>query len=73
MLNKATDAVSKMTIKMNEQDVVSGRTWRSYMKIEALRDSSPKNLNYVINYTIKVQKRSKDIVKIIHMTSGVQP
>ncbi|XP_016102381.1 sorting nexin-1-like [Sinocyclocheilus grahami] len=26
MLNKATDAVSKMTIKMNEQDVVSGRT-----------------------------------------------
>uniref|UniRef100_A0A672R9P0 Sorting nexin-1-like n=1 Tax=Sinocyclocheilus grahami TaxID=75366 RepID=A0A672R9P0_SINGR len=28
MLNKATDAVSKMTIKMNEQDVVSGRTCR---------------------------------------------
>ncbi len=24
-------------------------------------------------YTIKVQKGSKDIVKIIHVTSGVQP
>jgi len=35
MISKATDAVSKMTIKMNESDVVSsavgGHSWRSQL------------------------------------------
>lgn len=35
MINKATDAVSKMTIKMNESDVVSSCVNRRGRRIEA--------------------------------------
>ncbi len=47
----------------------SEHKFRYVWNLRALRPSIDSN---VIN-TIKVQKRSKDIGKIIHVTSGVQP
>ena len=44
MLNKATDAVSKMTIKMNESDVVSSVANRTFLLLTVVFNSKKESL-----------------------------
>ncbi len=58
----------------NVQDLCLSSEHKSLMKIfDELQDLSDPPIDSKDPNTIKAQKRSKDIGKIIHATSGVQP